>query len=632
MASKSKNGGTKMIEKLLTKKLFTFLVMLTLIVSPVSALGGSWQDLGSVGGIWQDLGNLGEIWSDSGLGAVFGDTNLDTIPFSGVGTSDEPARWNQLSDKVVPRNSPDNTIVYANIYGECQDPDGPELITIVSSHARFELFTDNNDIRIRNLERDHTGRDNVVLECNGVRASFQLLIGSTLRANAGPDRTVDVNDFVTFDGSASTGDITKYEWNFGDGTPQQQGQTVVHQFTALNTYTVTLTVTDVTGATDSDSATIIANGRPTAALVCPAVAQVNQLVSLDATQSTDDGRITQFAFEFGDGQTSTGASSRVDHTYTQAGTFTTRVTVTDDDGNTHAATCSIRITELPGNQAPIANAGPDRTVDVNDLITFDGSASIDPDGVITKYEWDFGDGTAKEQGQVVRHQFTRLGTFTVTLTVTDNTGATGSDTAVIIANGRPTAVLVCPAKAQTGLPVKFDASQSTDDTIIVSYNFTFGDGTSVKGPNAIVEHAFKRSGAFTTTLTVTDDDSITHQTSCIVTVTGAAKETKTPRDRLIFSNVHFNEEIAHPGDIVELSITLANDGPKDLEDMRVTIYNYDLDLKSTSSNFDVDTNEHARRVFQIEIPKDARPGNYEIQMTASNDDMKHETFRTITIR
>ena len=82
------------------------------------------------------------------------------------------------------------------------------------------------------------------------------------------------------------------------------------------------------------------------------------------------------------------------------------------------------------NKPPVANAGQDQTVIVNELIMFDGSGSTDSDGTITNYVWDFGD-TKTGSGKTTSHIYTAAGTYTGTLIVTDNEGLTGSDTAVI---------------------------------------------------------------------------------------------------------------------------------------------------------------------------------------------------------
>ena len=85
---------------------------------------------------------------------------------------------------------------------------------------------------------------------------------------------------------------------------------------------------------------------------------------------------------------------------------------------------------LGDNFPPEASAGDDRRTTVDTPVEFDGGASFDIDGTITSYQWDFGDGTTVA-GQAVSHAYAAPGTYTVTLTVTDDLGATGSDTSVV---------------------------------------------------------------------------------------------------------------------------------------------------------------------------------------------------------
>lgn len=83
------------------------------------------------------------------------------------------------------------------------------------------------------------------------------------------------------------------------------------------------------------------------------------------------------------------------------------------------------------NTPPTANAGPDQTVLVGESVMFDGSASSDPDGTIQSYDWSFGDNTPSQTGVTVTHVYSAAGQYTSTLTVTDNNGATGSDTLIV---------------------------------------------------------------------------------------------------------------------------------------------------------------------------------------------------------
>jgi PKD repeat protein len=89
------------------------------------------------------------------------------------------------------------------------------------------------------------------------------------------------------------------------------------------------------------------------------------------------------------------------------------------------------------NKLPIAsiNASPS-SGQAPLTVKFDGSQSSDPDGQITAYAWQFGDG-GTSSGATVSHQYTRAGTFTATLTVTDDSGATASTTRAITASAPP---------------------------------------------------------------------------------------------------------------------------------------------------------------------------------------------------
>ncbi len=82
------------------------------------------------------------------------------------------------------------------------------------------------------------------------------------------------------------------------------------------------------------------------------------------------------------------------------------------------------------NEPPVAEAGPNRSVVVGEIVQFDGTGSHDPEGSVLGYQWDFGDG-ATGAGALVTHAYGAAGSFVVTLTVTDDQGATATDTATV---------------------------------------------------------------------------------------------------------------------------------------------------------------------------------------------------------
>ena len=144
-------------------------------------------------------------------------------------------------------------------------------------------------------------------------------------------------------------------------------------------------------------------------------------VNFDASSSYDpDGTIVSYSWNFGDG--ATGSGRLTSHTYTADGTFTIRLTVTDNDGKTGSATKSISIVKV--NDPPVAEFSFSPTTGIFPLnVTFDASSSWDPDGSIVQYSWDFGDGRTGSE-RVVSHTYTSWGTFSVRLTVRDNNNAT----------------------------------------------------------------------------------------------------------------------------------------------------------------------------------------------------------------
>src|SRR5207247_9943992 len=131
---------------------------------------------------------------------------------------------------------------------------------------------------------------------------------------------------------------------------------------------------------------------------------------------------------------------------------------------------------------------------------FNASGSSDPDGTIASYAWTFGDGTTGA-GATTSRTYAAGGSYTVTLTVTDNGAATSQTGHVVTVNAPPVASFT---SACNGLTCSFNASGSSDpDGTIASYAWTFGDGTT--GSGATANPTYAAGGTYTVTLTVTDN-------------------------------------------------------------------------------------------------------------------------------
>ncbi|NIN33949.1 MAG: PKD domain-containing protein, partial [Gammaproteobacteria bacterium] len=149
---------------------------------------------------------------------------------------------------------------------------------------------------------------------------------------------------------------------------------------------------------------------------------VGETIYFNASNSYDpDGSIISYFWDFGDGSNTTGVTT--EHAYSSSGSYTVILTVTDDDYGTDTASAQ-KTVEVTSPIASFIESA--ETVLTNEVIQFNASASYDPDGVIVGYSWDFGDGT-NATGVTVGHAYVDDGNYVVTLTVTDNDGA--SDTA-----------------------------------------------------------------------------------------------------------------------------------------------------------------------------------------------------------
>ncbi|MCW4016794.1 MAG: PKD domain-containing protein [Candidatus Bathyarchaeota archaeon] len=305
----------------------------------------------------------------------------------------------------------DGTIVaYAWNFG-----DGTTATGVSATHS----YPDNGSYTVTLTVTDNDGAIDTATITNTIRN--QAPVAAFTESN----EIVNVNEAITFDAADSydlDGTIVTYSWDFGDGNTAT-GVSVSHAYADDGSYVVTLTVTDDDDATNTASATERAlNQEPVASFTQSAeTTYTDEEIHFDGTGSYDsDGSIVSYAWDFGDGNTATGAT--VEHTYEDNGVYTVTLTVTDDDG----ATDSAAATNTVLNKAPIAAFTENVTEIIqNEAIRFDASNSYDLDGTIVTYSWDFGDGNIAT-GMAVDHTYIEDGNYTVTLTVTDNDGDSSS--------------------------------------------------------------------------------------------------------------------------------------------------------------------------------------------------------------
>ena len=293
------------------------------------------------------------------------------------------------------------------------------------------------------------------------------------------------------------GSVVAWSWNFGDGVTSTS-QNAVHTYAAGGTYSVSLTVTDNGGATGSTSQSITVlppNTPPTASFTpsCTGLA-----CNFTSTSTDPDGSVVGWSWTFGDGATST--AQNPSHTYATGGTYTVGLTATDNRGGTGST--SQTITVAPANQPPTAAF----TSSCTGLACAFTSTSTDPDGSVASWSWTFGDG-GTSTAQNPSHTYTTGGAYTVSLTVTDNGGATGSTSQTVTVtppDQPPTAAFTSNC---TGLACAFTSTSTDPDGSVTAWSWTFGDGASSTEQNP--SHTYAAGGTFTVNLTVTDNGGAT---------------------------------------------------------------------------------------------------------------------------
>jgi PKD repeat protein len=320
------------------------------------------------------------------------------------------------------------------------------------------------------------------------------------------DRTSGESPLVVRFTNRSSGQITGFNWNFGDGSSSAE-RNPVHVFRGVGEYEVKLTVVGPGGQSNVTQVIDVYINPPTASFEYNPTAGTAPL----DVQFTDRsvGQINDYLWDFGDGTRSNDRNPR--HTYTAQGNYNVFLRVRGPGGTNRAfAIVTVVNPQIP---APIANFTPDNT---GGNAPFNLRFSDTSTGQITNYRWEFGDGTTSSDASPI-HTYEQVGIYTVKLTVS-GPGGSSSKLGTINVTRAPQApdANFTPDKLSGDAPLTvFFDNQTTGD--VTSYLWEFADGTSSN--EAEPTHVFSTPGAYTVRLTARGQNNLSDFAEAVINVT-----------------------------------------------------------------------------------------------------------------
>ncbi|MCO6444078.1 MAG: PKD domain-containing protein, partial [Anaerolineae bacterium] len=296
---------------------------------------------------------------------------------------------------------------------------------------------------------------------------------------------------VTFQNFTS-GDVSGYRWDFGDGTPIDQAEAPTHTYTSPGTYRVRLTALGPDGLSDTAEADISVT-RPLAPPsadfnVSPEEGSAPLDVQFNNLSSGDD---IQSNWDFGDGESLATNEPIVFHTYEENGTYTVILTVVGPGGPASSATRTITVTDRVQAAFEVVNLTdpPGLGVAFQDRST----------GNLASWNWSFGDGGSSTD-QNPSHTYGQAGTYEVRLVVTSQDGVQSEATqSVTVSEPLPPAPEASFEVTVDNLTAQF-TNTSTGQIDSTSWNFGDGQTSSESSPS----HTFAAAGTYTVELIVSN--------------------------------------------------------------------------------------------------------------------------------
>ena len=343
-----------------------------------------------------------------------------------------------------------------------------------------------------------TAINSVSSDSTTTSVTIDQTIAGLYASNDGPTA---LGSLTSLSASVTAGSNIIYEWDFGDGSPTELGQNVTHTYSAVGSYTATVTATN---SVSSDSTTTSVTIDQTIAGLSASNDSPTVLGSLTSlSASVTAGSNITYEWDFGDGSpTETGQN--VTHTYSAVGSYTATVTASNSVSS-ESATTSVTIDQtIAGLSA--SNNSPTALGSMTSL-----SASITAGSNIT-YEWDFGDGSPTEIGQNVTHTYAVVGGYIATVTATNSVSSDSTTTSVTIDQSISGLSAINDSPTPLGETTTLSASISAGSNI--TFEWDFGDGSPIE-IGQTVTHVYPADGSYTATVTASNSVSSDSTTTTV---------------------------------------------------------------------------------------------------------------------
>ena len=281
----------------------------------------------------------------------------------------------------------------------------------------------------------------------------------------------------------STGEITSWSWDLGDGNTSTE-QNPSHTYTIKGNYIASLTVSNKAG---SNTATLgITVLEPPMASLAADKAKAAVREPIEFT-NTSTGDITSWSWDFGDGNTST--EENPSHSYAKQGDYTASLTVSSEVGS-DTDTSDI-----------IVVGPPSASFSTSETKTKPGSSiqfTDESTGDVDSWSWDFGDGNTSTK-ENPSHTYAEKGDYTVSLTVSNMAGSDTDTLAIVVLEPPKANFSASETKAKVNSSIQF-TDESTGD--IDSWSWDFGDGDTSTEENP--SHTYRDGGTYTVSLKVSN--------------------------------------------------------------------------------------------------------------------------------